>query len=706
MNILQMLKLKKKFELLFIVFFLFSFFPLQAKDTIVFNNPSELLRPDTSIFVYEDKTNNLSFEEAISKSFTSTGQSVPNLGISESTFWIRLNIYNNTNIENLILKLRAPMIDKLEFFYPNHINEYQSIITGENEPFNTRKYKDPNFLFDLSIPNKTQKIYYLKVSSAEDIVLPITIGTKDVTFEHIKIVDLISGIYIGIMLVMLLYNLFVYISVRDKNYLYYVMYVLIVLLVQTGLQGYFFQYLWPNSPNFSQYSVFIFSSLSGITAMAFMNVFLKVKHYYKKLYLITLVFSLIYLLPIIIPLFGFNNVAWKLLNASSGVVSFYMLFVAIMIVRKGYQPAKYFLAAWSVFLLGVIGFVLKNTGVLPYNNFTRYTMQIGSAIETVLLSLALASRINIYKKERLQALEEKEKLVREQNVVLEQTVLDRTSELNRTLTNLKETQSQLVDAEKMSSLGQLTAGIAHEINNPINFVSSNISPLRRDFEDINTIINKYEELNSNTNIEEKFAEIECLKNELDFDYLKTEIPQIINGIEDGANRTKEIVRGLRNFSHLDEADQQKVDINEGVESTLILIKTKLNNISLKTELGTLPIIECYPSKLNQVFMNIIDNAVCAINSKNYTDEKPKVLIKTYTESNSIIFSVEDNGIGMEESTREKLFEPFFTTKDVGEGTGLGLSITYGIIEKHSGKIEVESTLNKGTVVTVKIPIKI
>lgn len=702
----MIVNINRYLKLFLVAFFILSFFQIRAKKVVVFSDPSELLNIDASFFVYEDKTDSITFEEAIIKQYLPINQSVPNLGISRSTFWIKLNIYNKSDSEKLILKLDAPQIDKIEFFYPNQQNQYESIISGESQPFNNRKYHDPNFLFDLSINNKSLKTYYFKISSAEDIVLPFSMGTKDVILEQTKLVDLISGIYIGIMLVMLLYNLFIYFSVKDKSYLYYVSYILLVLLVQTGFQGYFFQYAWPNSPDFSQYSVFLFSSLVGIAGMMFMNVFLKVKLYYKNLYLITYILSAIYLFPIILPLIGFETVAWKLLSANAGLVSFYMLFVSIMIVRKGYPPAKYFVAAWSIFLLGVMGFVLKNVGVLPFNNFTRYTMQIGSAIETILLSFALAARINIYKKERLDALEEKEKIVREQNVMLEKEVKERTSELNRTLTNLKEAQSQLVDSEKMSSLGQLTAGIAHEINNPINFVSSNISPLRRDFEDINTVINKYEELKSDDNNEEKFAEIERLKNELDFEYLKTEIPGIINGIEDGANRTKEIVRGLRNFSHLDEADQQKVDINVGVESTLILIKTKLNNISLKTELGTLPITECYPSKLNQVFMNIIDNAVSAINSKSYIDEKPEILIKTYTESNSIVFRVEDNGVGMAESTQEKMFEPFFTTKDVGQGTGLGLSIAYGIIEKHLGKIEVESTLNKGTVVTVKIPIKV
>lgn len=693
---IDFLTLKKNLKLLFAVFFLISFFQLRAKDVIVFNNPSELLSVESSIFVYEDKTNNLSFDEAISKPFKSINQSVPNLGISKSTFWIRLNIYNASSEQDLILKLGAPMIDKIEFFYPNHFNEYHSIITGENKPFKTRKYQDPNFLFDLSIPNKTQKTYYLKVSSAEDIVLPISIGTKDITFKKIKRIDIISGIYIGIMLVMILYNLFIYISVRDKSYLYYVMYVLIVLLVQTGFQGYFFQYLWPNSPAFSQYSIFLFSSLSGIAGMEFMNVFLKVKYYYKNFYLISYILVLIYIIPLTLPFFGLSNISWNLLNLNAGLVSFYMLFVAIMIVRKGYQPAKYFLAAWSIFLLGVIGFVLKNVGVLPFNDFTRYTMHIGSAVETVLLSFALAARINQYKKE-------KEDLILNQNIVLENTVKERTYELENALGNLKDAQSQLVDAEKMSSLGQLTAGIAHEINNPINFVSSNIPPLKQDLDDINAIIKKYEEITPE-NITEKLSEIEVLKTELDFEYLKTELPTIIEGIEDGARRTQEIVSGLRNFSRLDENDLQLANINEGINSTLILIQNKLNEIQLTKNLDPIPSIECYPGKLNQLFMNILDNAIGAINTKK-TEEKGEITISTYNDSNSVYLKIKDNGIGMDNATKNKMFEPFYTTKPVGSGTGLGLSIVHTIIKNHNAEVEVITEENVGTEITIKLPIK-
>ena len=442
-----------------------------------------------------------------------------------------------------------------------------------------------------------------------------------------------------------------------------------------------------------------------------MNVFLRVKYYYKKLYLITILISLIYLIPIIIPLFGFNNLGWQVLNLTAGSVSFYMLFVAIMIVRKGYQPAKYFLIAWSIFLLGVIGFVLKNVGILPFNDFTRYTMHIGSAAETVLLSFALAARINIYKKEKedsqqktVEVLKENEKIIKEQNVVLEQKVEERTIELNKTLSHLKQTQSQLVDAEKMSSLGQLTAGIAHEINNPINFVSSNIPPLRQDIEDLNQIIAKYEELESSEDIPKKMIEIEALKKELDFNYLKIELTTIIDGIEDGAKRTQQIVSGLRNFSRLDEGDLKSVNINEGIEATLLLIKSKLHGIKVKKNLGKTTKIECNPGKINQVVMNLIDNTIYAIDKKETNNKNGLIEITTENDTNWVKLIIKDNGIGIPDDIKGKLFDPFFTTKDVGEGTGLGLSIVRNIIDNHKGRITVNSEINIGTEVIVEIPI--
>jgi signal transduction histidine kinase len=434
-----------------------------------------------------------------------------------------------------------------------------------------------------------------------------------------------------------------------------------------------------------------------------MKVFLEVKSYSSILN------KMVYILfaPYFISMFCFTINNYKasqlILEITSMVVSIFMLVTPIIIYRKGFKPAKYFLLAWSVFLLGIIIYILKDLEILPFNNFTRYTMQIGSAIETVLLSFALANRINILKKEKEEsqatvflALQQNEKLIKDQNIVLEQKVEERTLELNETLSNLKNTQAHLVDAEKMASLGQLTAGIAHEINNPINFVSANVKPLKLNIQDIIELVGKYETLKPNEFTNEKFEEIEAFRKNIDVDYLKNEMAALIAGIEDGAKRTADIVLGLKNFSRLDENDIKYADINEGIESTLLLLKSALPfNTEIIKHLGKIPTIECLPGKLNQVFMNLFSNALFAIRQKK-SETNNKLVVSTSHDEDNVYVTIEDTGIGMTPEVQAKIFDPFFTTKEVGEGTGLGMSIVFKIIEIHGAKIEVESEYGVGT----------
>ena len=197
-------------------------------------------------------------------------------------------------------------------------------------------------------------------------------------------------------------------------------------------------------------------------------------------------------------------------------------------------------------------------------------------------------------------------------------------------------------------------------------------------------------------------EIKAFEAEIDYDYTTEEIDLLTNSINDGATRTAQIVKGLRNFSRTDESEQKKASVNEGLESTLLLMQSafKKKNIQLIKELGNLPEINCFVGQLNQVFMNILTNAVQAMT------EKGTITVKSYVDktTNTVKISIADTGKGMTEEVKTKIFQPFFTTKDVGEGTGLGLSISYGIIKKHDGQIEVESTVGKGTIFTITLPI--
>jgi sensor histidine kinase YesM len=274
-----------------------------------------------------------------------------------------------------------------------------SITMGEHLPFSSRKYKEPNYLFDLNIPKNEVRAYLMKVRSREQMMLPLSIGNSRPIFDKIKYKDIFSGIYIGLMLTMVFYNLFPYISLRDKNYLYYVAYVTSVLLIQISLQGYAYQLLWPNSPWLQLHCLFLFTTFSGFTVIEFSKHFLQMKERTPLLWKGTYLIHVSYTVSLFAALFGFYIFSFNLINISAGFVSAYMLITAAIIAKK-FRPARFYLIAWSVFLIGIIIYVLKDFGVVPYNDFTRYTMQIGSAFETILLSFALADRINILRREK------------------------------------------------------------------------------------------------------------------------------------------------------------------------------------------------------------------------------------------------------------------------------------------------------------------
>ena len=271
-------------------------------------------------------------------------------------------------------------------------------------------------------------------------------------------------------------------------------------------------------------------------------------------------------------------------------------------------------------------------------------------------------------------------------------------ELQYTLENLKLAQSQLIQSEKMASVGVLTAGIAHELNNPINFVSGNVKPLRRDIEDIFSVIEKYESIIKTGMLTDAFSDVDALKDKIDYSLLMKEVIGLLEGIEEGANRSSQIVKGLRSFSRLDEEKLQIYDIHEGIDSTLILLYNKIKSrIEIKKDYGDFKEIECYPSKLKQVLMNILTNSIQAIEGKG------EIIIQTISSDIGIKIIIKDNGRGMSHEVKEHIFEPFYTTKDVGKGTGLGLSISFGIIEEHKGNIDVISEPGKGSEFIISLP---
>lgn len=280
---------------------------------------------------------------------------------------------------------------------------------------------------------------------------------------------------------------------------------------------------------------------------------------------------------------------------------------------------------------------------------------------------------------------------------------DSKEELNKALESLKGTQSQLVHSEKMASLGQLTAGIAHEINNPINFISSGMVSIKMSIESLREIAEEYSRLDEgDADLEEVIENIKELKEEHEYEEILEELDELIKDVNYGVTRTIEIVKGLRVFSRLDEEEVKQANVNENIDATLTLLRNKTKNRIKVSKYydEKMNEIECYPGQLNQVFMNILNNGIQAI-----PEDRKDGEITIYTEEleDEVVIRLKDNGSGIPEKIKNRIWEPFFTTKAVGVGTGLGMSITYGIIEKHGGKIEFTSEENKGTEFVITLP---
>lgn len=301
-------------------------------------------------------------------------------------------------------------------------------------------------------------------------------------------------------------------------------------------------------------------------------------------------------------------------------------------------------------------------------------------------------------------------LLRKQYLSLEQQVADRTQEIQQAYTELKESQEQLIQSEKMASLGEMVAGVAHEINTPLGYVNSNINTIQLNLNDISQTLQSLKALRAavvKTDVNKKQVSslmIQSLKSysELEQDDVFNESEQLLNDSEHGLQEISKLVKSLKDFSRLDRQSTDKVDIHECIDSSLKIATSHIreNNVLVNRSFAKLPKIVCTPSKLNQLFLNIITNASQAMKANG-----GELHVKTQFNDNYIVVIFSDQGIGMNEETKQKMFDPFFTSKPIGEGTGLGMSIAYKIVQAHQGKIDVHSTPNIGTTITIQLPLE-
>jgi len=305
----------------------------------------------------------------------------------------------------------------------------------------------------------------------------------------------------------------------------------------------------------------------------------------------------------------------------------------------------------------------------------------------------------------LNSLKRAEEQLKNYSQNLENMVEERTVELKKALADLQNTQSQLLQSEKLASIGQLAAGVAHEINNPVGFVKSNLGTMNEYRQDLTKLLDQYrmleatldKEVRENGCIQKALENIQSVKDEIDLGFIMDDYSNVINESFEGMARVAKIVSDLKDFAHMDKAELEHADLNKGIESTLNIVWNELKyKAKVIKHLGKIPLVKCYPQRINQVFMNILVNAAQAI------EDKGEIRITTRADNGHVDIKISDTGKGIPPEALPKIFDPFFTTKEVGKGTGLGLSMAYNIIQKHKGTIEVQSEVGKGTTFIIRL----
>lgn len=650
-------------SLLILLFFSLNSFGQKA---ILLDNSVELHDIGMQTYYLEDASLKLTVEDVLAGNldhdFKSYTQETLNFSSTASAYWLKFKV-TKVLPDDFYLNVGSAYIDSI-FLY--EFDEEDKLIskrhTGDNLPFNTREIEVGNYLFALNLDVNDTRTFYLRVKSDQPLFFPLKVGTLPsfVAYEHD--LDFLQGIYFGFMLLIFLYNLFLYFSTRERIYLYYISYVFSITWFMASVFGYFFEYFWPNAPFINQLVV-VSSGLTMITATLFTQKFLNTKKSDPLMHKGAMVFFVIGFLICALVVLGYRIVGLKLAQGGLLIMALYFLILGIRFKLKGYRPAKYYLFAWGALVIGICFAILESlnlTFVMPYIN----AMQIGSAMEVLLLSFALGDRINMYKKQKedaqaeaLFAAKEKERLIKEQNILLEKKVEERTTMLairNKELVDLNKEKNMLVNI------------VAHDLRTPLGIIKMLVQLFNMTPTDL-------------TEDQETYL----LEIDNSADRLTGMIDRILNM---HALETKEI-----------KLENEVLSLPEIVEhvaqSFHVSSKKKDIKIIVEAEAGD-HFAEVDKNFLIQVLENLISNAI------KFSERGRKVLLKVKSKEERVQIVIEDFGPGISKEDQKKLFGRFqkLTAKptDGESSTGLGLSIVKRYVEAMNGTIHCESQLGIGT----------
>jgi signal transduction histidine kinase len=591
--------------------------------------------------ILEDKSGKLTIEEvsspALDGMFKPDNRPVPNFGITKSVYWARFSIGNDLKEKTLwLLELDFPHMDYLDFYLPRTGGGFDLMQAGDMRPMSIRNYRHRNPVFPVYL-NASETTCYLRVDARGRTLMPLTLWTPEAFSRMDCRRGMINGGYFGAMLVMVAYNLFIFLTLRDRNYLYYVLDIFCFALFIFSSKGFLFEFFSGEMPGFNQYSALLVVP-ALLTGIVFGRSFLEtarntpaIDRILKSLFIVGLLSLPAY--------FVMPPEVWKRIMAIVVALSSIAgLMASLACLRKDYHPARYFLAARGFRVVGVFTVTLGMNNILPMNQLTPFSLQIGSLLEVVFLSFALADRIAVLRYEK------------------------------------EEAQTNALRSSHLAALGELAAGVAHEINTPVN-----------------TIINSADLLLEDSDRKTLEHDVEIIKKE--------------------GRRIATIAQSLLFFARRPALDKVPFAVAELLQGTLNMIGAKLRKenitvtIALPSDLMTVLV---RPQQIEQVFLNVLTNAMHALDERHGQTLDTKFLEISAAEINIngmqfVRVAFLDNGIGIAASLLHTVKETFVTTKAPGNGTGLGLSICQRIIGEHGGAIDIESRAGEYTRVSIDLP---
>ena len=567
--------------------------------------------------------------------------------------------------------------------------------------------------------------FYVYLEGIYTTAWPIYCRSTINLLQHLHLSDLFYGFYYGFILMIIVYSLLLYSRLRETDTFRYAIWVIVVGLQLALFRGHTNEFLGLSDPDIVRYAT-VLAGVTGLLHTLFTLAFLRLRQQAPLYYKIGVGIFALYALGMVINVFSVVTMKQHtgqqidIVPPLALVEGMFSIWAGVAMYRRGFRPALFYSIGNLLFYASIFVFLLYAFGQLPHSFWTYNSIHIGSALEIILFTLALTYKVNLLKQgqetaiqEQLRLTEANKQLVEQQNSMLEIKVKERTNELNtqknslqNTLAQLRTTQTQLIQQEKMASLGELMAGIAHEIQNPLNFVNN--------FSEVSTEL-----------VDEMQEELKAGNPATAID-LAGDLKQNLSKITHHGQRASSIVKGMLEHSRTSAGERQSTNLNALADEYLRLAyqgirrsegrtpggpaKQKDFNCALVTDFDpNLGQVDIVPQEISRVLLNLYTNGFYAVQQRSggvavTADYQPTLWVSTKQLADTIEIRVRDNGTGIPESVKAKIFQPFFTTKPTGEGTGLGLSLSYDIVTKgHGGTLEVESVEGEGTTFIIKLP---